>query len=84
LINILGLTLAFTLCLLVFSVVIEENSYDKSWSKADRIYRINTIENTKGIEGEIPQAFANLGLELKRQFPEVEASSAIFPRNIFL
>ncbi|WP_171017532.1 ABC transporter permease [Sphingobacterium daejeonense] len=83
-INILGLTLAFTLCLLVFSVVIEENSYDKSWSKAGRIYRINTIENTKGIEGEIPQAFANLGLELKRQFPEVEASSAIFPRNIFL
>ena len=83
-INILGLTLAFTLCLLVYSVVIEEKSYDTSWSKANRIYRINTVEQGKGIEGEINQAYANLGLELKNQFPEVEAAAAMFSRNIFL
>jgi len=83
-INVLGLTLAFTLCLLVFSIVIEEKSYDTSWSKADRIYRINTIESTKGVEGEISQAYANLGIELKRQFPEVEAAAALFRRDIYL
>ena len=84
LINIIGLSLAFTLCLMVFSVVIEENSYDKNWNKANCIYRINTVESTKGIEGEIPVAFANLGLELKRLFPEVEASAAIFRRNNYM
>ncbi|WP_156306126.1 ABC transporter permease [Sphingobacterium endophyticum] len=83
-INVLGLTLAFTLCLLVFSVLSEEKSYDTSWSKANRIYRINTVELDKGIEGEINQVYANLGLELKNQFPEVEAAAAMFSREIFL
>lgn len=84
LINILGLTLAFTLCLLVFSVVIEENSYDKSWSKADRIYRINTIEKTAGGEETIPQAYANLGSEWKKTFPEIESESTIRKGKVYI
>lgn len=83
-INVLGLTLAFTLCLFIFSVVIEENSYDKSWSKYDRIYRIVTADSTAGIEDIIPQAYANLGTEWKKNFPEIQAESSFRTGKVYL
>ena len=83
-INIIGLTLAFTLCLLVFSVVIEENSFDKSWKNSSQIYRITTLDSTEGLESRIPSAYANLASEWKKNFPEVESESAIISGKVYL
>jgi len=83
-INVLGLSIGFSLCLLVFAVVIEENSYDKSWKNADNLYRIVTIDSTAGLENQMPQTFVNLSTELKQLFPEIHNESFIDSRDIYL
>lgn len=45
--NVLGLTLAFTSVLFIFSWINYEKSFDKFYSNADRIYRF-TVESTGG------------------------------------
>ncbi|MEP6613539.1 MAG: hypothetical protein ABJA76_16675, partial [Mucilaginibacter sp.] len=40
LINIAGLTIGLTACLLVATVVVNDLSYDRWWKNADHIYRI--------------------------------------------
>ncbi|HWB27245.1 MAG TPA: FtsX-like permease family protein [Chitinophagaceae bacterium] len=71
-INIAGLTIGLTACLLVATVVINDLSYDKQWKNAKDIYRIISINNnTKGGEERFPSSFTGLGPALKRNFPEV-------------
>ncbi len=44
--NVLGLTIAFTCTLMVYSFVTNELNYDRFHSKADRIYRLTENTNT--------------------------------------
>ena len=50
-INIFGMTIRLTSCLLVATVVFDEISYDSFWAKKDRLYRILTVETSEGMEG---------------------------------
>ncbi|OJW18220.1 ABC transporter permease [Mucilaginibacter sp. 44-25] len=72
LINITGLSIGLLACLIVSTVVIDELSYDRQWSKADRIYRVLSVSNV--IKGDAPQplTFSGLGPSLKRDLPEIE------------
>ncbi|GGH04655.1 ABC transporter permease [Mucilaginibacter phyllosphaerae] len=72
LINIIGLSVGLTACLIVATVVIDELSYDKQWAKADNIYRI--LSAYKEVKGEelMPAAFSGLGPSLKKDLPEVQ------------
>ncbi|MBS1502040.1 MAG: ABC transporter permease [Bacteroidetes bacterium] len=73
LINITGLTVGLTACLLVATVVLDDLSYDHQWGKADRIYRIISIDqNNKNAIQQFPQSFTGLGPTLKKNYPEVE------------
>ena len=54
LINIIGLTIGLAACLVVTTVVIDESSYDRFWTKKDQIFRVNTI-NTR--DGELLEKF---------------------------
>jgi len=73
LINIAGLTIGLTACLLVATVVLDDLSYDHQWQKADRIYRIISIDkSSKNAIQQFPQSFTGLGPSFKRNFPEVE------------
>jgi len=83
-INILGLSIGFSLCLLVFALVIEENSYDKSWKNADHLFRIVTIDSTAGLERQMSRTFVNLSTELKQVFPEIQHEARIESRKYYL
>tara|TARA_R110002012_G_scaffold306260_2_gene510849 strand:+ start:18855 stop:21284 length:2430 start_codon:yes stop_codon:yes gene_type:complete len=80
-INIFGLTIGLTSCLLVATVVLDEISYDSFWAKKDRIYRILTVETSEGMEGKSESSFVNLAATLRENFPEVESSGSISKGN---
>ncbi|MEI9920227.1 MAG: ABC transporter permease [Bacteroidota bacterium] len=72
LINIFGLVLGMTACLLIASYVIYEKSYDQFHVKKDNIYRVRHDRYTNH---ELTRQFAagpmGFGDDLKRNFPEV-------------
>jgi putative ABC transport system permease protein len=70
-INIVGLGIGLTACLIVATVVFDELSYDRQWKKADDIYRVLTLDND--VKGDEPQpvAFAGFGPSIKKDLPEV-------------
>ena len=73
-INIFGLTVGLTCCLLILSYIIHEISYDKYNSNADRIYRVTRSFNNKdGIVslhlGAVAPPFGPL---LQNEFPDIE------------
>jgi putative ABC transport system permease protein len=71
-INIVGLSIGLTACLIVATVVFDELSYDHQWTKADDIYRVLSVSNSIKGDKPMPMAIAGLGPSLKREFPEVE------------
>jgi len=72
-INIAGLSIGLTACLIVATVVFDELSYDRQWSKGNNLYRVLSVNNE--VKGDQPMAvaFAGLGPSLKKDFPEVES-----------
>src|ERR1044072_7993749 len=83
-INIMGLTVGMTACLLIFLYVRFEMSYDRFHSKADRIYRI--VADIKTPTETIPSggpAWAVPG-HLKFDFSEIEAFTRVMHDNILL
>src|SRR5689334_1415963 len=83
-INIMGLTVGMTACLLIFLYVRFEMSYDQFHTKADRIYRI--VADLKTPTETIPNggpAWAVPG-HLKFDFPEIEAFSRVMFDNLLL
>src|ERR1700740_435216 len=72
LINIVGLTIGLTACLLVSTVVLDDLSYDHQWKNADHIYRvISADKSNKNAVEEVPRSFTGLGPTLKKTFPEI-------------
>src|ERR1700679_1010492 len=72
LLNVLGLSLGLASCLLIIFYVVDELSYDRYNTKADRIYRVN--EDLKLGENSVLYAVAMppLAQTLKSEFPYVE------------
>nr|WP_288812800.1 ABC transporter permease [uncultured Sphingobacterium sp.] len=83
-INVFGLSIGLTLCLLVFALVVEENSYDRSWKNADDLFRVVALDSTAGLERQMSETFVNLSSELKRLFPEVQNETYIESTDIYL
>ncbi|GGG81101.1 ABC transporter permease [Parapedobacter pyrenivorans] len=77
-INILGLTIGLTAAMLVFTVVIDELSYDKFWTRAQDLYKVYQDRNMgDGFHQKAPYSPAELGKALKDNFPEVVQFSQI-------
>lgn len=77
-INILGLTGGLTSCLLIFTFVIDEFSYDTSHQKGDRIYRVQyDIQNFH--LARVPPIMSE---NIAAYFPEVETTSRLFSRGV--
>jgi putative ABC transport system permease protein len=70
-INIIGLSIGLTACLIVATVVFDELSYDQQWSKKDSIYRV--LSKNSDVKGEnfVPATFSGFGPNLKKDLPEV-------------
>jgi putative ABC transport system permease protein len=72
-INLTGLAIGMTACFLIFLYVRFELSYDRVHKKADRIYRLvcDTKTPTETLYESITSA--PMAINIKRDFPEVEA-----------
>jgi putative ABC transport system permease protein len=76
-INIAGLTLGLTACILIGLFVWDENQYDKFLPGGEQVYRVYTeYTNNEGTEvmGVAPPMFATT---LQQDFPEVEKTARI-------
>ncbi len=63
-INVFGLAIGITCCMLILLYIQNELSYDRFHERADRIYRV--------VNGNYARTPAAVGSALKEQFPEVE------------
>ena len=80
-INVSGLAVGISCCILIMMFVRSEVSYDKFHSKADRIYRMYMNEKVKGemftnVATPIPLAPA-----LQASFPEIETTTRVYSFN---
>lgn len=76
LINILGLAVSMSVCLLIIMVIVDQYSFDKFHSKKDRIYRIHTTRYQEN-NGESASSALPLAEKLKSEYPIIEEAAAI-------
>ncbi len=78
-INIVGLSVAFGTCILLFLTATFELSYDRFHADGDRIFRLNFLESnrdgTPDRSGTMPFPITPA---LKAEFPEIEGVSRVF------
>jgi len=84
LLNIFGLAIGITCCLVIFEYVAYERSYDSFLKNADRIYRVQD-EDYQGGKMVLPCAAAMPGVApgMKKEFPEVENAFRLY-RGTFI
>lgn len=83
-INILGLAVGITTCLMISMYVSDELSFDRYHVNGDRIYRLNNIIKFGGTEQYLAQVPDPLGPVLKQDYPQVENFVRFFDRGPFL
>ena len=76
-INIAGLTLGLTACILIGLFVWDEHQYDRSIRDGDRIYRIYSKYTSSGETGERAVAPPMFATTLMLDFPEVEQTTRV-------
>src|SRR4051794_39001856 len=82
LINIFGLTLGISACLLIFLFIMNEFSFDKFHSKGDRIYRVMRVANMNGNREEVPYLSGPYASALKNDFSsDIEATVRVLASN---
>ncbi|HEX5667375.1 MAG TPA: ABC transporter permease, partial [Chitinophagaceae bacterium] len=74
-VNIAGLTVALTACLLIGLYVWNELRYDRFHANADRIARVTMEYSNAGSVNKTAVTGTRVGPEFKRRFPEIESFS---------
>ena len=77
--NLVGLTIGISCCLLIFSFVKYELSFDQFHTKKDRIYRVNYDVLMGGNQTISPSVPVFVAPELKKRFPEIEDATRFSP-----
>ena len=72
LINILGLSLSLSVCMVIIVVLQDQYSYDTMHSKADRIYRVQQVDSLDNIPLKIASNPYPLGIELRDRYAVAE------------
>jgi len=78
-INIFGLTVGLTCCMLLTLYIWHESSYDNYHPNIDRLYQIGDIEMEQGKETRYPSTSHPVAALFKSEFPDVEATARICP-----
>src|SRR5882757_3591393 len=81
LLNVLGLSVGLATCLLIVFYVVDELSYDKYNTKADRIYRVTIEGSLNGHSGSYATSEAPLEDALKDNFPEIEKVTRLINKD---
>ncbi len=79
LINISGLTIGMTCCILILLFVQDELSYDRYHEKAGQIYRVERKGNFQGMDYQTSTTAHPFGPALVRDFPEIEDKVRLWP-----
>jgi putative ABC transport system permease protein len=70
-INIFGLAIGFTSCLLIAFYIYHETSYDKYQEFGNRLYQLVTISTVEGEEKRGATTPAPMAPAMQREFPEI-------------
>jgi putative ABC transport system permease protein len=79
-INVLGLSVGLATCLLIVFYVVDELSYDKYNTKADRIYRITEVARLNGNEASYAGSEKPM-MDALKSFPQIEKMARFIPTN---
>jgi putative ABC transport system permease protein len=83
--NALGLSVGLATCLLIIFYVVDEVSYDRYNTKADRIYRVTIEARLNGNAGSYATSEAPMKDALKSNFPQIEKIARLIPAsNLFI
>lgn len=83
--NIFGLTLGMTSCLLIFKYVAFERSYDSFQQKSGQVYRVQLDDYQNGKLAVLDASnYAALAPALKKDFPEIEEATRFFKTHMLL
>ncbi len=78
-INLFGLTLGISACLLISTVVFDSLSYDTHWSRADELFRLISVDKGEGgLDSRNGAAYGGLAPALKTNFDEVEEYGELY------
>ncbi|HEV3324517.1 MAG TPA: FtsX-like permease family protein [Puia sp.] len=81
-INILGLTIGLSACMVVATVVIDDLSYDRQWKNSPRLYRILTVNKMgDGLYDRFNASFTGVCTRLASDYPEVKAVACLNNRK---
>jgi putative ABC transport system permease protein len=81
-INILGLTIGLSACMVVATVVIDDLSYDRQWKNSPRLYRILTVNKMgDGLYDRFNVSFTGVCTRLASDYPEVKAVACLNNRK---
>jgi putative ABC transport system permease protein len=78
-INVAGLAVGITCCLLILLFVQDELSYDRYHEKADRIYRLIVENQAEGKTFNNAISSAPMVPALLRDYPEIESAARFYP-----
>ncbi len=77
-INILGLSIAISCCVLLTLFIKDELSYDRHFSHAERIYRLTTmLKTTNGQTSILQRSSPPIGPALLAEYPEIESVTRV-------
>ncbi|HYE53791.1 MAG TPA: ABC transporter permease [Chitinophagaceae bacterium] len=74
-INVFGLSIGLTCCLLISLYIYHELSYDSYHKNVDRLYQVGTVFVKKGKEDKAANTPAPMAQTLQQEFPEIEATT---------
>jgi putative ABC transport system permease protein len=76
-INIFGLSIGFSCCLLITLYIVHETSYDRHHKNAKRLYELATTFVKDGKDDPKPNTPAPMAAAMKQEFPEIEETTRI-------
>lgn len=76
LINIVGLAVSMSVCLLIILIIKDQESYDDFHTKKDRIYRVHTASKNNSFN-EMASTALPLAQEIRENYAGIEATAAL-------
>jgi putative ABC transport system permease protein len=80
-INIFGLSVGLTCCMLISAFLYQELTYDTYPAQANQIYRVALHSNGNNTAADFPSVDVAVGLGIKNAFPEVLATTRLTQRG---
>src|SRR5678809_1610443 len=78
-INIFGLSVGLTCCMLITIYLYPEVSYDKYHHNVDQLYQLSTIFTGNGKESKTPNTPAPMAAAMQKEYPEIIATARLMP-----